>query len=270
MKIGVLGCGGRVGKQLVTALYYNDPTCLGGCLESYDSSILGQDIGNIINTGPLGVAVSDNAEEVFSTCNVLIDFTSAAATLEHVQLAAKLNKPIVIGTTGFTDKQEHIIKQCSKQIAIVKSSNMSLGVNVLFKLVECAAKVLNKELYDVEIIEKHHKHKKDAPSGTALTLGNLIAKAREEDLQNIIHSHRKGISNGRESNKIAFHAVRGGSIIGEHSVLFIGEGEIIELKHTALSRDVFVNGAIKAAKWIVGKPSGFYSFNEIINQLNQE
>jgi len=270
MKIGILGCGGKVGKQLIKALYYKDPTALGGCLESSDSSLLGQDIGNILNIGPLGLNVTNNTKEVFSSCDVLIDFTNATAAIENIQLAAKYKKPIVVGTTGFNDGQERIIKNLSKQIAIVKSSNMSLGVNILFNLVECAAKILNKELYDVEIIEKHHKNKKDAPSGTALTLGTLVAKARKEDLKNIIHSPRKGITGGREPNKIAFHVIRGGDLVGEHSVLFIGEGETLELKHTAINRDIFVNGAIKAAKWIVGKPSGFYSFGEIINQLNQE
>lgn len=270
MKIGVLGCNGRVGKQLLNTLYNNDPACLGGCLESFDSSVLGNDIGTLINKEPLGIKITSRIEDLAPICDVFIDFTNNISAVEHTTYASKINKPIVIGATGFQDDQEITIKKLSKNIPIVKSSNMSLGVNVLFKLVECAAKVLNKELYDIEILETHHKNKKDAPSGTALTIGNLIAKIREEDLKDIIHSQRKGLTSGREANKIAFHSIRGGSSIGAHSVLFLGDGETIELKHTSNSRNIFVNGAIKAAKWIVGKPNGLYSFSQVINKIYEE
>lgn len=265
MKIGVLGCNGRVGKQILSNLYNNDPAYLGGCLETSDSPVLGKDIGTLINTEALGIKITSQIEDLMPVCDVFIDFTNNIASIENATSAAKFSKPIVIGTTGFTDKQEIIIKNLAKEIPIVKSSNMSLGVNVLFKLVESAAKILNEELYDIEILEIHHKNKKDSPSGTALTIGNLIAKVRGQDLKNIIHSSRKGLTSGREPNKIAFHSIRGGNSIGEHSVLFLGEGETIELKHTSNNRDIYVNGAIKAAKWIFGKPNGLYSFRQVIN-----
>lgn len=267
MKIGVIGCSGKVGTQIVKTLYYTYPAFLGACLTRPGSEWVGKDVGELINVSPIGLTITDKVAEVFGNCDVLIDFTNHNTSINNVKQAVKYNKPIVIGTTGFTSEQEDIIQQSSKKIPIFKSANMSLGVNVLYRIVEYAASILSSDLYDIEIVEKHHKSKKDAPSGTALALGNIIAKLYNSDLKNLTHSIRKGISQGREPNKIGFSVIRGGDTIGEHSVLFMGEGEVLELKHVSNSRAIFVQGAIKAATWIVNQKKGFYLFSDIINSL---
>ncbi|MGV3278907.1 4-hydroxy-tetrahydrodipicolinate reductase [Rickettsiales bacterium LUAb2] len=266
MKIGILGCCGRVGRNLLKEIYYTNPSLLSAGLDNASSPLIGTDLGRLIDVNDIGISVSGNMEEVFAASDVLIDFTVSSAAIDHIKYAAKVKKPIVVGTTGFNDKQEALIKKLAEQIVIVKSSNMSLGMNVLFQAVEYVASILLANNYDIEIVEKHHRSKIDAPSGSALTLGNIVAKANGDSLQNLYHSPRKGISNGREKGKIAFHAIRGGDLIGEHSVMFIGDGESIELKHTATSRNIFVGGALKAAKWALTKEKGLYAFSDVISK----
>lgn len=265
IKLGILGCCGKVGRELVKEVYYNNPEMLAGCLENPSSSKIGMDLGEAVGLSHIGVSISADIMELYNKVDVLIDFTNSSSSLSYIKAASEFNKPIVVGTTGFNDEQEEQIKQYAKKIAIVKSSNMSLGVNVLFKLLEVASTLLKEEDYDIEILEKHHKHKIDAPSGTAITLGNIIAASRDSDLSSLYHPSRKGITKGRQQGKIGFSSIRGGDLKGEHSVMFLGNGEVIELKHTSTSRLIFIKGAIRAASWVVGKPAGLYNLQDVLN-----
>jgi len=249
LKISVCGAAGRMGRMIIERVVSDGETELAGAVEAKGSPAVGQRAGNAVITDDCGAAVKIS--------DVVIDFTSPQATLQHLESCMKEKKGIVIGTTGLSEKDIEKIKDAAKAIPVVFAPNMSVGVNLLFKLVsEIAAAVPN---YDVEIVEAHHNQKKDAPSGTALKIADIISK--ELGLPQVYGRH--GIT-GPRKKEIGIHAVRAGDIVGEHTVIFAGPGERIELIHRAHSRDNFAVGAVMAAKWLAGKKPGLYSMKDVL------
>ena len=261
MKIGITGCRGKMGCELLKRLINENDVIIAAGLEKQGSESIGSDILEGISTKALGVKITDNPLELFDKSDVVIDFSNVKLSVELAKIASQKNKSLVIGTTGFNDEENELIKQAALTAPILKAANMSLGVNLLLSLVEKASKVLYND-FDIEILEMHHKHKIDAPSGTALALGEAAAKGANKSLKNVITPvSREGL---REQGKIGFAVLRGGSVVGEHSVIFAGLNERIELSHKSESRIIFVNGAIKAAKWLYQKPAGLYNMQDVL------
>lgn len=264
LRLVVLGAQGRMGRALVAAICEQDGVVLSGAIEREGSDALGQDAGSLAGLPPLGVTVTTDLEAALDKADGLIDFTRPEASLAVAEVTAAKGKIHIIGTTGFSQDEEAVLAATAKSGAImVKSGNMSLGVNLLGKLVEQAAKALDAD-FDIEILEMHHKHKVDAPSGTALLLGESAAQGRGIDLHANATLSREGITGPRERGSIGFATLRGGSVIGEHSVILAGEGERIELTHKAQDRSIFARGAVKAALWAKDKPVGYYSMMDVL------
>ncbi|MCT4655589.1 MAG: 4-hydroxy-tetrahydrodipicolinate reductase [Cohaesibacter sp.] len=264
MRLVVMGAQGRMGRALIAAITEADGICVAGAIEQEGSDSLGLDAGTLAGLQPLNVKVTSDLEAALTEADGLIDFTAPVATLAFGEIAAKLGKVHIIGTTGFSAEEEEQLPQIAAKGAImVKSGNMSLGVNLLGKLVEQAARSLDAD-FDIEVVEMHHKHKVDAPSGTALLLGESAALGREIDLRSNAVMSREGITGARERGSIGFATLRGGSVIGEHTVILAGEGERIELTHKAQDRTVFARGAVKAALWAKDKPVGYYSMMDVL------
>lgn len=249
LKIVVCGAAGKMGKIVISRILADKELVLSGAIEWREHRDIGQQI-NQIN-------ITDNFLEALELSDVAIDFTNMDATLYHLDVAKKQRKPIIIGTTGITAEGIERIKNASKEIPIILAANMSVGVNLLFKLVEEVAVALPN--YDVEIIEAHHNQKKDAPSGTALKLAEIISSKL-----NLEHVYGRHGNVGARKKEIGIHAVRAGDIVGEHTVIFAGHGEQIELIHRVHTRDTFAAGAIKAAKWIFGKKPGLYTMGNVL------
>jgi len=264
LKLTVCGAAGRMGAALIKAISENPETELICALERSGSDQLGLDSGQIAGIGENGVSISDDIDAAIDASDGLIDFTIPAASIE---LAKRLSDKAcfqVIGTTGFTAEEEMELQKASSTATILRSGNMSLGVNLLAALVEKAAASLSASDFDIEVLEMHHKHKIDAPSGTALLLGEAAAKGRNIDLaENSVRS-RDGITGARDEGTIGFATLRGGAVIGDHSVIFAGESERIELGHFAQDRSLFARGAVKAATWVSGKPHGLYSMRDVL------
>lgn len=263
MKIGVTGCAGRMGKMLLNRVLTNKDCELAGGSERRESGFIGRDLGEVIGIRPLGVSVTSYPFELFNACDAVLDFTAPAATVEHAKIAAETGKILVVGTTGLSADQMEILKKCAEKTVIVAAPNMSIGVNLLFALVKQAAAVLDPS-YDIEIVEMHHRNKADAPSGTALGLGNAVAEGRQIELKNAARYERHGNTGVRPAGEIGFAALRGGDVVGDHTVIFAGQGERIELMHKASSREIFADGAIKAALWAQNKPKGLYSMQDVL------
>lgn len=263
MKIVINGCAGRMGRTLLQMVRDDDRLQLAGGLESSTSAFLGQDVSALIGGEASGILVTDNALAVISQADAIIDFSHPAVSTRLSALAAQARIVHVIGTTGFSAAEEEAILAASRHAMIVKSGNMSLGVNVLAELVEQAAKVLA-DGWDIEIVDMHHRHKIDAPSGTALLLGEAAARGRGVELQAMRESGRDGIAGARGDGAIGFAALRGGSVVGDHDVIFAGAGEQIRLSHRAESRDIFAKGALEAAIWAHGKAPGLYSMRDVL------
>ena len=270
MKLVVVGAGGRMGQTLVRAICETEGAELFGAIERPGDSNLGKDAGELAGVGVLDVTISDDPLPIFAKAEGVVDFTAPAASVEFAALAAQARIVHVIGTTGCTGDDDAKISAAARHATIIKSGNMSLGVNLLAALVEKAAKALGPEGFDVEVVEMHHKHKVDAPSGTALLLGEAAARGRNIDLNDNAVRSRDGITGAREQGTIGFATLRGGSIIGEHSVLLAGEGEIIELSHRATDRALFARGAIKAALWGKGCKPGLYSMRDVLGLNSDE
>ncbi len=264
MKLVVVGAGGRMGQSLVRAICETEGAELSGAIEREGDANLGKDAGELAGVGALGTKICDDPLPAFAKAEGIVDFTAPAASVEFAALAAQARIVHVIGTTGCTSDDEAKIAAASRHAPIIKSGNMSLGVNLLAALVEKAAKALGPDDFDIEVLEMHHKHKVDAPSGTALLLGEAAARGRNIDLNGNAVKSRDGITGARENGTIGFATLRGGSIIGEHSVLLAGEGEIIELTHRATDRALFARGAIKAALWGDGRKPGLYSMRDVL------
>lgn len=256
ISIIVGGYCGKMGRRIAALAFEDKELKVVGGLENKEHPLLNKDIGEIIGREKVGVYLKDNLEEIIESCDVLVEFTNPQATLEHLEITKEFKKAMVIGTTGWTNEQRKEIDNAGQHIPVFISPNMSQGVHLLFDLTKETAQRLN-ENYDVEIIEIHHKFKKDAPSGTAKKLAEIVAEARNKKIENIGVYGRKGTTL-REKGEIGVHSLRGGDVVGEHKVIFVTEGERIELVHKAHSRDAFARGALAAVKFIAGKEKGVY------------
>ncbi|HDL5518089.1 TPA: 4-hydroxy-tetrahydrodipicolinate reductase [Mannheimia haemolytica] len=263
LKIGIVGAGGRMGRQLIQAVHNAQGVELGSAFERKGSSLVGSDAGEVAGVGTLGVVISDDVAQNVAGFDLLIDFTRPEGTLEHLDICVAHHKQMVIGTTGFDDAGKAAIKAASEKIGIVFASNYSVGVNLVFKLLEKAAKVMG-DYCDIEVIEAHHRHKVDAPSGTALSMGEHIAKTLGRDLKTHGVFERNGITGERKRDEIGFATIRAGDVVGEHSVWFADEGERVEIAHKASSRMTFANGAVRAAKWLNGKQNGLFDMTDVL------
>ena len=261
-QIAVAGSSGRMGRALIEAIGQSQDFRLKAALEVPDSPYLGRDAGELLGA-PCGVRISADLEGALAGCDVLVDFTRPEGTLAHLKLCSVHGIRMVIGTTGFQPAQKALIADAAKKISIVMAPNMSVGVNLMFKLAELAAKVLN-EGYDVEIIEAHHRHKVDAPSGTALRMGEVIAGALGRNLAKDAVYGREGVTGERKPSTIGFATVRGGDIVGDHTALFAGTGERVEITHKAASRATFALGALRAARYLADKKSGLYDMQDVL------
>ncbi|MBY5809057.1 4-hydroxy-tetrahydrodipicolinate reductase [Rhizobium leguminosarum] len=264
MKLVVVGAAGRMGQTLIRLIHSIEGVNLYAAVERAGSPFVGKDAGEIAGLGPSGVIIGDDPLNAFLDAEGVLDFTSPAATVEFSGLAAQARIVHVVGTTGCSDDDNARIAAAARHARVVKSGNMSLGVNLLGVLAEQAARALDPVDWDIEILEMHHKHKVDAPSGTALLLGEAAAKGRGIDLASKSVRVRDGHTGDREAGTIGFATLRGGSVIGEHSVLFAGEGEIVTLSHSAADRSIFARGAIKAALWARDKKPGLYSMLDVL------
>jgi len=263
MRIGIIGITGRMGQSVARTVLINDLNDISGGLVRLGSSEVGKDIGGIIGGENLGVATTDNLEELVKNSDVIIDFSNPDLSLQTAALTSKHNRILVSGTTGFNDEQKAQLKNYAQNCVIIWSSNMSIGVNLLINLAEQVAKTLHSD-YDAEIFEMHHRNKVDAPSGTALSLGEAVARGRNLDFGEVCRKTREGIVGKRGENEIGFCALRGGDVIGDHSVIFAGNGERVELTHKASNRDIYAVGALRAAIWAEGKPGGFYTMQDVL------
>ncbi|NIT30166.1 MAG: 4-hydroxy-tetrahydrodipicolinate reductase [Armatimonadetes bacterium] len=263
VKIAVAGVRGRMGSRIATLVHKTEGLELAGAFEVGGHPDIGKDIGTLLGLGSLGVNISDNIEQVLETSDVVIDFTSPAPTIAHVKAAVRKGKAMVIGTTGFSPEELTEFKGQAAMIPCVFASNMSLGINLLLKVVADVAKSLGED-YDIEIVEAHHRMKKDAPSGTALALARSLANAMGWDLQEVANFSREGMIGERKKQEIGIQTIRAGDIVGEHTVLFGGMGERIEISHRASSRETFARGALRAALWIKGKPIGIYDMQDVL------
>lgn len=263
MRIAVLGAAGRMGQALTRALAETPGCTISGGIETKGSPAVGQDIGAVAGLNPLGVTITDDPLPLFAHIDGVLDFTSPASTVAFAGLAAQARIVHVIGTTGFSDDDLVKLNAAARHATIIKAGNMSMGVNLLAALTERVAATLGPE-FDVEILEMHHRHKRDAPSGTSLMLGAAAAKGRDVSLAQKSVTTRDGDTGPRRDGDIGFAALRGGDVVGEHSVIFAGPGERIELAHIASDRGIFANGAVKAALWGRGKPPGLYSMADVL------
>ena len=267
LRIAVAGAGGRMGRQLIQAVNNASGVVLGAALERSGSSLVGTDAGELAGIGAIGVPVSDNLETIKDHFDLLVDFTRPEGSLQYLAFCVANQKKIVIGTTGFDDAGKQAIQQAAEKIGIVFASNYSVGVNLVFKLLEKAAKVMG-DYCDIEVIEAHNRHKVDAPSGTALSMGEHIAKTLGRDLKTHGVFARDGITGERKRDEIGFATIRAGDVVGEHSVWFADEGERVEIAHKASSRMTFANGAVRAAKWLQTKPHGLFDMTDVLDLNN--
>jgi 4-hydroxy-tetrahydrodipicolinate reductase len=263
MKIAVMGAAGRMGRELLQAIAATPGCAISGGAETPGSSLIGSDVGHLFGTDLLHVKLSDDAAAVITAADAILDFTTPAATIAFAKLAAQHGKIHVIGTTGFDAAGESAIKTASQRATIIKAGNMSLGVNLLVALTKRAAAALGED-FDIEIVEMHHRLKVDAPSGTALMLGQAAADGRGVALDEKSVRSRDGHTGPRRPGDIGFATLRGGSVVGDHTVIFAGDGERIELTHRAADRGIFARGAVKAALWGKGRAPGLYAMTDVL------
>ncbi|MFW9603344.1 MAG: 4-hydroxy-tetrahydrodipicolinate reductase [Trichlorobacter sp.] len=261
-RIAVCGAAGRMGQRIIVSAIEAGCT-VSGALEYPGHPMIGQDAGLLAGCGPLGVLISDDSNAVVEGCDVLIDFTTPAVSLKNLELCGLKQKALVIGSTGFSKEERALAQELSKTVPCVLAPNMSVGVNLCFKVLKDIAATLGND-FDVEIVEMHHRLKKDAPSGTAVRMGEVVAEALGRDYATVANCHREGFTGERTDEEIGMQTVRGGDIIGEHTVYFIGMGERIELSHRAMTRDMFSRGSVRAAKWLVGKTPGLYDMQDVL------
>jgi len=263
IRIAIAGAGGRMGRTLIQAVTEAEGLAVAVATEQPDSSLLGADAGELAGMGRSGVEVGSDLEAVLDGFDVLIDFTAPAATMRHLELCRRGGNRMVIGTTGLDADQRAAIAGAGADMGIVFAPNMSVGVNLCFKLLDVAARVLGDQV-DIEIIEAHHRHKVDAPSGTAIRMGEVVANALGRDLGEVAVYGREGHTGARERKAIGFETIRAGDVVGEHTVWFASEGERVEIAHKASSRMTFASGAVRAARWIAGKEKGLYDMQDVL------
>jgi 4-hydroxy-tetrahydrodipicolinate reductase len=262
MKVAIAGGSGRMGRVLIETVLGSKDAQLAAVLEQRGNPYVGKDAGELVGE-TCGVTISDDPRSALKSCDVLIDFTRPEGTLAHAAVCRELGVKLVIGTTGFDAQQKDEIAAAAREIAIAMAPNFSVGVNVTFKLLEVAAAALN-EGFDVEIVEAHHRHKVDAPSGTALRMGQIVAGALGRDLSKTAVYGREGVTGERKAETIGFATIRGGDVVGDHTVMFLGTGERIEITHRSNSRATYAQGALRAAKFLMNKPNGLFDMQHVL------
>jgi 4-hydroxy-tetrahydrodipicolinate reductase len=263
LNIAVTGAAGRMGRSLIEACTHSDDCQLSAAVEQPGNPLLGSDAGDFAGVGPLNIKLVDGLSYVGDQFDTLIDFTRPEATLDNLAFCVANKKNIIIGTTGFTEITKQHISDAAKHISVVFAPNMSVGVNLCFKLLETAARVIGNET-DIEIIEAHHRHKIDAPSGTAIRMGEIVAEVLGRNLDDCAVYGREGVSGERDRKTIGFETIRAGDIVGDHTVMFADVGERVEITHKASSRMTFANGAVRAALWLQNQPSGLYDMQDVL------
>lgn len=261
--IGIVGCAGRMGRMVTRVVEAIDGCRLAGGTECEGSAAIGRDLGELAGIGAKGLTVGDDPAALFAAADAVIDFTTPAALLVHAGLAGETRTIYVVGTTGLAAEHEAALAAAAAETAVMQAANMSLGVNLLLALVEQVSGALGPD-YDIEILEMHHRHKVDAPSGTALALGRAAAAGRGVALETVAQRVRDGVTGPRRAGDIGFATLRGGDVAGEHSVIFAGEGERLDLTHKAGTREIFARGAVRAALWCRGKPAGRYAMRDVL------
>jgi 4-hydroxy-tetrahydrodipicolinate reductase len=265
LNIAMLGATGRMGRSIIPLVAADAGGLrLSGAMAAADDPGIGRDAGAFAGTAPLAVAITDQLDRALADARVAIDFTLADASVRHANACRERGCALVIGTTGHSAAQRAELEEVARGLPIVLAPNMSLGVNVLFRLAELAARALKAQDYDAEIFEAHHRNKVDAPSGTALGLGRAVAAGRGVDLEQVAEFARHGTTGVREPGRIGFSVVRGGDIVGDHRLIFAGTGETLELSHHAQDRTGFARGALAAARWVVDRPPGLYSMMDVL------
>ncbi|MEX1031906.1 MAG: 4-hydroxy-tetrahydrodipicolinate reductase [Cellvibrionaceae bacterium] len=262
-RIAVTGAAGRMGRTLIEAIAATDDAVLSAAVERPDSSLIGADAGELAALGKTQIALVGDLASVLKDFDVLIDFTTPDSTLANARLCSQHGKKIVVGTTGLSAAQSAELRGMGSQMGLCVAANFSTGVNVCLKLLDMAARAMGDDV-DVEIVEAHHRHKVDAPSGTALAMGKVVAGALARDLEKVAVYGREGQTGARERETIGFATVRGGDVVGDHTVMFMAEGERVEITHKASSRMSFARGAIRAAKWLHGQPDGIYDMQDVL------
>jgi 4-hydroxy-tetrahydrodipicolinate reductase len=263
IKIGIAGCGGRMGRMLLAETLATQGVALVAGVERAGDAAVGQDLGILAGGRAIGIVASDDPRVLFATADVAIDFTAPAASVAHARLAVEAGKTLVLGTTGLDPAQTRTVEQAARAIALVWAPNFSIGVTLLLALVERTARTLD-PAYDIDVLEMHHRHKVDAPSGTALALGRAAAAGRGVKLDEVWRKARDGQTGARPAGEIGFATLRGGDVVGDHTVIFAADGERIEIAHKASSRSVFARGALRAARWVAGRPPGLYSMKDVL------
>lgn len=262
-RIAVMGAAGRMGKALIEAVLQAPGAVLAAAVDRPDSSLLGADAGELAGIGRLGVALAGDLASVLDSFDVLIDFTHPTVTLSNLEVCRQAGKAMVIGTTGFSAEEKQRLAEAAREIPIVFAANFSVGVNLCLKLLDTAARVLGDDV-DIEIIEAHHRHKVDAPSGTALRMGEVVANALGRDLQKVAVYGREGQTGARARETIGFATVRAGDVVGDHTVLFAADGERVEITHKASSRMTFAKGAVRSALWLDGRTPALYDMQDVL------
>ena len=263
-RIAVMGAAGRMGKTLIEAVQQTAGAAgLTAAVDRPDSTLVGADAGELAAIGRIGVPLSGDLARAVDEFDVVIDFTHPSVTLKNLEVCRRAGKAMVIGTTGFSPEEKERLAAAAKEIPIVFAANFSVGVNLCLKLLDTAARVLGDEV-DIEIIEAHHRHKVDAPSGTALRMGEVVAEALGRDLQKVAVYGREGQTGARQRETIGFATVRAGDVVGDHTVLFAADGERVEITHKASSRMTFAKGAVRAALWLEGRPAGLYDMQDVL------
>ncbi len=265
MKIGVVGCAGRMGRSLVRRIHDTERCVVAGGIEIAGHAEAGRDIGELAGVGRLGLTVSEDARALFAESDAVLEFSTPVATATHAAVAAETGTVHVIGTTGLNPDETNELHTAAERVAIVWAPNMSVAVNLLLHLSEQVSAILDAD-YDVEIVEMHHRYKIDAPSGTALALGQAAARGRGVEFEDVAVRGRDGLTGARPRGAIGLSALRGGDVVGEHSVIFAANGERLELTHRAASRDTFSRGAVRAALWASGKPPGLYGMKDVLGR----
>ncbi len=263
LNVAVTGAGGRMGTTIIQGIKASDAIRLCGALEREGSPFLGKDAGEVAGCGALGVCITADRKTAFKDAEVIIDFSHPEASLKTLEDALSWSKALVLGTTGFSHTQREKVRELGEKIRLVMAPNMSVGVNLLWKIVADIAPVLGAD-YDIEIMESHHRHKKDAPSGTALRIAEVAANSLNRDLEKVAVYERKGIVGERTREEIGIQSIRAGDIVGDHTILFAGPGERLEVTHKASSRETFAHGALVAALWIVSHPLGTYDMQDVL------
>ena len=264
LDIAITGAAGRMGRTLIQSCHENVNCQLGAAIEYSGSSFIGHDAGELAAVGKLDTSIVSDLSSVTADFHTLIDFTRPEVTLKNIEACVASGRNIIIGTTGFTDVEKQQITDASKSIAIVFAPNMSVGVNLCFKLLDIAARVLGDDV-DIEVVEAHHRHKVDAPSGTALRMGEVVANALGRNLDDCAVYGREGVTGERDRKAIGFETIRAGDIVGDHTVMFADIGERVEITHKASSRMTFANGAIRAALWLQDKSNGLYDMQDVLD-----